>query len=98
MIAVMEGDKNDARILMKKLESYKLKDAEPWFFFAQIYGLLGDRAACSRCLRRVVEGGFYNYPLMSQDVFFKAVNDDSEFQEILVLAKNKHLAFKKELF
>ena len=98
MIAVMEGDKNDARILMKKLESYKLKDAEPWFFFAQIYGLLGDRAACSRCLRRAVEGGFYNYPLMSQDVFFKAVNDDSEFQEIIILAKNKHLAFKKELF
>lgn len=98
MIAVMEGDKNDARILMKKLESYKLKDAEPWFFFAQIYGLLGDRAACNRCLRRAIEGGFFNYPLMSQDIFFKAVNDDSEFQELIVLAKNKHLAFKKELF
>ena len=98
MIAAIEGDKNDARILMKKLESYKLKDAEPWYFFAMIYGLLGDRAACNRCLRRAVEGGFFNYPLMSQDVFFKAVNDDSEFQEIIELAKNKHLAFKRELF
>ena len=98
MIFIMQGDKNDARILMKKLERYNLKDAEAWFFFAQMYGLLSDTASCNRCLRRTVEGGFFNYPLMSQDVFFKSVNDDSEFQEIIELAKNKHLAFKRELF
>ena len=98
MIAILEGDKNDARVLIKKVEKHQLKDAEAWYFFAQIYGLLGDRDACNRCLRRSIDGGFFNYPLMCEDIFFKTVNDGLKFQELIALAKNKHLKFKKELF
>jgi len=98
MLAIMEGNKDEARILMEKLENYEFKDAEPYYFIAQIYGLLNDKPACYRCLRRTIEGGFFNYSLMTRDIFFDPVRDDPEFDKILEDAKEKHLAFKKKLF
>ncbi len=98
MLAIMEGNKDEARILMEKLENYEFKDAEPYYFIAQIYGLLNDKPACYRCLRRTIEGGFFNYSLMTRDIFFDPVRDDPEFDKILEVAKEKHLAFKKSFF
>lgn len=98
ILFIMEGNKKDARLLMNNLEKYKLEDAEPWYFIAQIYALIGDETASNRCLRRAVEGGFFNYPMMKQDPFFELVRENLEYQKILELAKIKHLNFKKELF
>ena len=53
---------------------------------------------CIRCLNRAIEGGFFNYPLMTYDAYFDTVRNDIGFQNVLEIAKNKHLAFKKELF
>ena len=98
MLAIYEGNPNEARPLMKKLEDFDIQDAEPWYYIAQVYGLIGDNEACNRCLRKSVEGGFFNYPLMTRDIFFDPVRKDAEFQEILEIAKEKYAAFKKELF
>ncbi len=98
MLAFMEGNKDEVKTLMIELESYELKDAEPYYYYAEIYGLINDKPACYRCLIRAIDGGFFNYPLMIRDVFFDPIRDDSEFQKIIELAKTKHLAFKKELF
>lgn len=84
--------------ILKKLENYNLADAEPWFFIAQSYGFLNDIEGTVRCLKRAVDGGFFNYPLMINDIFFENVRDNSKFQKILEEAKYKHFAFKKELF
>ena len=98
MLAIYDGKPSEAKALMKELEGFNVKDAEPWYFIAQVYGLIGDTEACNRCLTRSIEGGFFNYPLMTRDIFFDPVRQDTEFQEILEKAKEKHLAFQKELF
>jgi len=60
--------------------------------------LLGDKDGCIRCLRKAVDGGYFNYPFMSADVFMDSMRDDLEFKEILNMAKKKHLAFKNKFF
>lgn len=94
----IEGNTNEVKHIMKKLEAYNLRDAEPWYFFAQCYGMINDSESTVRCLKRAVDGGFYNYPLMMRDVFFDPVREDPEFKEIVAFAKRRHLAFQKELF
>lgn len=98
LLEILEGNRENALVILKKLESYNLKDAEPWYYFAEAYGLLNDTEACVRCLKRAIEGGFFNYPLMTYDVFFDTVRDEIKFQRVLEIAKQKHLKFKKELF
>lgn len=98
LLNTMEGKRNDALLQMKKLEGYNLKDAEPWYFFAESYALLNDIESTIRCLKRAIEGGFFNYPLMTHDIYFDTIRENAEFKRMLELAKNKHLEFKKELF
>ncbi len=81
-----------------KFEQANLADSEGKYFLASYYGLLGDRDGCIRCLRRAVDGGFFNYPSMLTDSFLDSMRDDREFQEILAKAKEKHLTFKKSFF
>jgi len=97
MLAIYDGKPNEAKTLMKELEGFDMKDPEPWYFIAQVYGLIGDTEACNRCLRRTIDDGFFNYPLMTRDIFFDPVRQDAEFQKILETAKEKHGAFQKEL-
>jgi len=81
-----------------RFEQYNLADAEAWYYNACNYGLLGDRDGCIRCLKRAVDGGFFNYPFMLNDIFLDSMRDDPEFQIILEQAKGKHFAFKKRFF
>ena len=98
ILQAFDGNTNEVKRIMNKLEAYNLIDAEPWYFFAQSYGMINDNEGAVRCLKRAVNGGFYNYPLMMRDVFFDPVREDPAFKEIVVIAKQKHLAFQKELF
>ena len=83
---------------LKKLEDYNLKDAEPYYYFAESYALLNDIESTIRCLKRAIDGGFFNYPLMTHDIYFDNIRENSEFKKMLELAKIKHLEFKKKLF
>ena len=80
-----------------KFEDYNLADAEAWYFNAGNYGLLGDKEGCIRCLKRAVDGGFFNYPLMKTDFYLDVARDDSEFKKILNQAEEKHLEFRKRV-
>ena len=73
-------------------------DSEHWYLIGNAYSLLGDRIACIRTLRKAVEGGFFNYPGMLKDPLLDPVRDDSEFQKVLTIAKEKHETFKKKFF
>jgi len=96
--ASIEGNIEKGLTAARKFEQYNILDAEAWCFFASNYALLGDRDGCIRCLRRAVNGGFFNYPFMLTDSFLDPVRDDPEFQKILEKAKEKHLAFRKRFF
>ena len=36
---IIEGNEDGAREIIATLENHDLRDAEPWYFFAEIYGL-----------------------------------------------------------
>ncbi len=62
------------------------------------YAVPGDKKKCLQTLQKVVDGDYFNYPLMLMDTDLDSMRDDPEFQEILMGAKIKHEAFKERLF
>jgi len=96
--AYIENNVEAGIAISRKFEQYNIEDSEAWYYNAGNYGLLGDREGCIRCLHRAVDGGFFNYPAMLNDVCLDSMRDDPEFQKILEKAKEKHLAFKKKFF
>jgi len=95
--AYMEGDIKLAISHAEKYEQTDSGDAEAWYFISFLYGMLGDTDGCLRCLRRAVDGGFFNYPLMISDKNLDSTREEPEFQEILEEARLKHLAFKESV-
>lgn len=96
--ASIEGNIENGLTAAHNFEHFNLTDAEPWYFTAGNYGLLGDIEGCIRCLQRAVDNGFFNYPFMNKDPFLDAAREDPEFQKVLQKAKEKHLAFKERFF
>lgn len=71
-------------------------DGENWYNMSQQYGLINDAAGVSRTMRRAIERGFYNYPLMLHDPVFSSVRGEPEFTRVLELAKSRYEAFKEQ--
>jgi tetratricopeptide (TPR) repeat protein len=93
--ALIEGDIEAGISHAETYEQFDSGDAEAWYFISFLYGMLGEKEACIRCLRNAVEGGFFNYPLMSSDKNLDSARDEPAFKEILEDARIKHLAFKE---
>jgi TolB-like protein len=93
--AFIEGDIEAGISHAETYEQFDSGDAEAWYFISFLYGMLGEKEACIRCLRKAVEGGFFNYPLMSSDKNLDSVREEAAFEEILEDARIKHLAFKE---
>lgn len=96
--AYIEGNIQEALSHAAQYEQFDFTDAEAWYFISFLYGMLGDSEGCVRCLTRAVDGGFFNYPLMSTDSYLDPVREDPEFQKVLQTAKEKHLAFNERFF
>ena len=96
--AFIEGNPEEALSYAIKFEQFQIADAEGWYFKSFLYGMIGDKEGCIRCLREAVDSGFFNYPLMSTDSNLDPAREDPEFQELLQKAKEKHLAFKERFF
>jgi len=96
--AFLEGNPEEALSYAIQFEQFQIVDAEAWYFKSFLYGMSGDKEGCIRCLRKAVDSGFFNYPLMSTDSYLDPVREDSEFQKVLQKAKEKHLAFKEQFF
>jgi TolB-like protein/Tfp pilus assembly protein PilF len=95
VISFLEGDVDAALSFANTYEQFDSGDAEAWYFISFLYGMLGEKEACIRCLRRAVDGGFFNYPLISSDKNLDSVRDEPAFEEILEEARIKHLDFKE---
>jgi serine/threonine protein kinase/Tfp pilus assembly protein PilF len=95
--AFIEGNKEKGLSILWRFERKNPPDADSWYFISATYALFGDKAGCLRTMRRAVESGFYNYPLLLKDSFFDLVRQTPEYQQALALAKAKHLEFKEML-
>jgi tetratricopeptide (TPR) repeat protein len=98
MKASFEGDIQTGLDAARKFELANITDAEAWYSFAGIYGLLGNTEGCIRALQRAVNSGFFSYPFMLTDSFLDTMRDDPDIQHILEIAKVKHEAFKERFF
>ncbi len=96
--AFIEGNPEEALSYAIQFEQFQIADAEAWYFKSFLYGMSGDKEGCIRCLRKAVDSGFFNYPLMSTDSYLDPAREDPEFQKVLQKAKEKHLAFKERFF
>jgi len=96
--AFIEGNPEEALSYAIQFEQFQIADAEAWYFKSFLYGMQGDKEGCIRCLRKAVDSGFFNYPLMSTDSYLDPAREDPEFQKVLQKAKEKHLAFKERFF
>jgi len=89
--------------LINKTQGLKaLEDAQHIFLtqarllsWASYYAYFGEKQTSLEMMRKAVEGGFYNIAEIQRNPFFDPIRDDKEFQKILALAKQKHMAFKK---
>lgn len=96
--AFIEGNMQEGIAKANTYEQNDSGDAEAWYFISFLYGMLGEKDGCVRCLKKAVDGGFFNYPLMSADKNLDSARDDPAFKKILEEARLKHLAFKKLVF
>ena len=96
--ASIEGNTEIGLYAMKNLEDANIADSEALYYWGSWYGMLGDKDACLRSLKRAVDGGYFNYPYMQSDPFLDFVRDNTEFQAVLKKAKLRHEGFKKEFF
>ena len=96
--AFIEGNPEEALSYAIQYDKLQIADAEAWYFKSFLYGMLGDKEGCIRCLRKAVDSGFFNYPLMSTDSNLDPAREHPEFQKVLQKAKEKHLAFKERFF
>jgi len=94
----LEGNPEEALSYAIQFEQFQIADAEAWYFKSILYGMQGNKEGCLRCLRKAVDSGFFNYPLMSTDSYLDPAREDPEFQKVLQKAKEKHLAFKERFF
>ncbi|MHA2329927.1 MAG: tetratricopeptide repeat protein, partial [Candidatus Hodarchaeales archaeon] len=96
--AYVEKDIEEGFRSARRYEQLNPRDAEVLYDIAFIYGLMGEKTECVRVLEKVIKNGFFNYPFMMRDPFFDNIRDDPEFQRVLLLAKEKHEAFKRKYF
>jgi tetratricopeptide (TPR) repeat protein len=80
--------------IVRKSEEAGVFDGESWYNLSEQLGRFGDAAGVARTLRKAIDGGFFNYPLMLRDPFFESVRENQEVREVMGRAKEKFEAFK----
>jgi TolB-like protein len=103
-LAAIEGDSVKGVSLARQLEEANtsdngdLIDAESEYYAATAYIINRNKEGALRCLKKAVDGGYFNYPFMITDHLFESLIDDEEYLAILSLAEEKHIAFKERFF
>ncbi|MGI9546939.1 MAG: tetratricopeptide repeat protein [Flavobacteriaceae bacterium] len=88
----VEGGLKATRIL----ENADHPDSEGWYYMSAMYLGLGDKESSLRCLQEAVNRGYYNYPLIISDPLLEPIRDDPAYKNIVDIAKDQHLYFKKK--
>lgn len=81
-----------------KIEARGVGDPEAIYKIAQAYAVLGDKASALRVLRRSIENGFFSFPYLAADPLLDSLRQESEFTQLMALARERHEAFKRMFF
>jgi tetratricopeptide (TPR) repeat protein len=96
--AYLESDTDKATKYLQMIEDENLSDGEMWYGITQNYALYNESQKAIATLRKAVDLGFYNYPVILQEKLFDPFRDNPEFQKVLANAKEKYETFKKKFF
>ena len=96
--ALINNNTDPGLHILDRWEQTNPYDSEIIFLLARYYSLYGNKEKGLYYFRKAVEKGFFCYPFFLIDPFLDPVRDDPEFQEVLVLAKEKHESFKQKYF
>ena len=94
--ACLRGDTEAGRELLREGNKTIVVDGEQWYNRGEWAALLNDAAECARSLRKAIEGGFFNYPLMVSDSCLRPLRDDPAIRKLIVEAKTKREAFLRK--
>ena len=84
--------------LERQIGARGVGDPEATYKIAQAYAVLGDKTSASRALRTSVESGFFSYPYIDKDPLLNDLHGQTEFDQILNIARQRHEAFKNSFF
>lgn len=96
-IEILQGNIEKAREYNLKREQANPADGEIWYEITRIYGLLNQKTDCERALKKSIELGYLNYPVMEKDVFLDTVRDESGIRNVLESAKAMHKDLRERL-
>lgn len=81
-----------------KINQRGVGDPEAIYKIAQAYAMLGDRLAALRVLRLSINSGFFSYPYMVSDPLLNNVRHETEFEQLMTLARERHESFRRAFF
>jgi hypothetical protein len=73
-------------------------DPEAIYKLAQAYTVLGDKRSALRVMRNSIEGGFFSYPYIVADPLLHPLKNETEFGQLVAMARQRHEAFKHSFF
>ena len=80
------------------MQERDVRDSEAAYKIAQAYAVAGDKVSSFRVLRRSIETGFFPYPYFKADPLLDSLRKETEFANLMTLARERHEAFKKAFF
>jgi serine/threonine protein kinase/TolB-like protein/tetratricopeptide (TPR) repeat protein len=86
------------RQTQNEMEERGVGDAEGMYKLAQVYAVLGNKAAALHMFSHTVEGGFFCYPYFTSDPLLAHIRGEAEFQRLLGLARERHEQFRARFF
>ena len=89
------GDINNAKKLLRSLESRDIHDSEMIYRYAHFYLMLNDEKKALSSLEKSVDRGFFCYPYIKSDPLTKTIHNNPKFKQILDRAKIRHELYEK---
>lgn len=95
LVSALEGRYEEGLAAARQWERSGIVDVEAQYYLAALYCINHDADACIRALKRAVMGGYFNIDNLVNDRFVATAREDSRFEAILRLAREKQAAFKR---
>ena len=92
--AILTGNNNEVREILKKLEERDDVDGERKYRLVHFYSMTGRKEDALSKLEETIEAGFFCYPYFSSDPLLNKIREEREFDLLLNKARERHILFK----
>ncbi len=86
------------RELEDKIQQRGVGDPEATYKIAQAYAVLRDKASAIHMLRYSIQNGFFCYPYFIADPLLNNVRDETQFPQLMNVARRRYEIFRKKFF